>query len=194
MPGGGRWMNFLLFAVIRLHRPAWWGGGLACLSFYLGGLACLSFYTLGALLDHLFCTGNEFQAVWRGIAQCATQIIALLVDIEGVTFWALLGKRANGADTSVLFFGLAAIFFCQWTRKYCFIIAFYCENLHRRWMNRYPVSLMGGQTSFSMVFQALLMQILNYRFCAISSCELFVCAISFLLFLKAFDVGSMFSK
>ena len=38
-----------------------------------------------------------------------------------------LEVRADGANTSVLFLGFCAIFFLQWTRKYCFF-ALTCEN------------------------------------------------------------------
>ena len=44
-------------------------------------------------------------------------------------------------------------------------------------MIRHPVSLRGGQIFFLMVFHAIFCQILNYCFCAISSRELYVCAI-----------------
>ena len=55
--------------------------------------------------------------------------------------------------------------------------AFCCENWHKRWMNRHPVSLRGGQTFFFMAFHTILRQILNFGFSAISSHELSVCAI-----------------
>ena len=44
-------------------------------------------------------------------------------------------------------------------------------------MNRHPVSSRGGETHFLIVFHAIIRQISNYCFCAISSCELSVCAI-----------------
>ena len=44
-------------------------------------------------------------------------------------------------------------------------------------MNRHPVSLRGGQKFFFMAFHAILRQILNFGFSAISSHELSVCAI-----------------
>ena len=36
---------------------------------------------------------------------------------------------------------------CQWSRKYWFF-TFCCENWHKRWMNKQPVRLSGGQTFF----------------------------------------------
>ena len=41
----------------------------------------------------------------------------------------------------------------------------------------HPVSLRGGQTCFLIVFYAILRQILNYCFCAISLRELSICVI-----------------
>ena len=46
-------------------------------------------------------------------------------------------------------------------------------------MNRHPLSLRGGETYFLIVFHAIIRQISNYCFCAISSCKLPVCAISY---------------
>ena len=46
---------------------------------------------------------------------------------------------------NALFFSVAVLFFFQRTRKYRFF-PFCCENWHRRWMNRYPVSLRCSQT------------------------------------------------
>ena len=56
-----------------------------------------------------------------------------------------LGKNAQTAQTRLCYFSLfslAVLFFCHWTRKYCFF-AFCCENWHIRWMNRHPVSFKG---------------------------------------------------
>ena len=72
-----------------------------------------------------------------------------------------------------------AIFLASW-HTITVLFAFCCENWHKRWMNRHPLSL--KQTCCSMVFQATLMQIWNYCFCAISSRELSVCAIFFTFF------------
>ena len=60
---------------------------------------------------------------------------------------------------------------------YWFFFAFSYENWQIWWVNRHPVSLRSGQICFSMVFHAILRQLSNYRFCAISSRELFVCSI-----------------
>ena len=62
-------------------------------------------------------------------------------------------KRADGADTSVLFFRLAVLFFCQWARKYCTVL----------------------------VFHAILRQISNYCFCDIF-CVSFLSVLFFMLF------------
>ena len=52
----------------------------------------------------------------------------------------------RSADTCVLFFRLAVLFFASG---------------HIRWMNRHPVSLRGGQTCFSMAFHHILRQTLS---------------------------------
>ena len=62
--------------------------------------------------------------------------------------------------------------FCQWTHKYRFL-HFCIRFFHIRWMNRHPVS---GQTFFLMGFHAILRQILNYCFDAITLRKLYVCA------------------
>ena len=67
--------------------------------------------------------------------------------------------------------------FCEFFQASCAIFAFYCENWHKRWMNRRPLNLRGGQLCFLMVFHADLRQISNYLFCAISSRERSACAI-----------------
>ena len=48
--------------------------------------------------------------------------------------------------------------------------AFCCEIWHKRWMNRHPEKLRGGQTCFLMVFRAVL-RLSNYFFCSIFSRE-----------------------
>ena len=90
-------------------------------------------------------------------------------------------KRADGADTSVLFFSLAVLVFCKWTRRYCFFSAFCCENWHIRWMKWHPDSLRWSRTCFLAVFHTILSQISNYYFCAISSCK-FLSVLFFMLF------------
>ena len=86
-------------------------------------------------------------------------------------------KNTRTAQTRLCYFsGLLCHFFASW-HAITVLFAFCCENWHIRWMNRHPLSL--KQTCCSMVFQATLMQIWNYCFCAISSHELFVCASTF---------------
>ena len=55
--------------------------------------------------------------------------------------------------------------------------AFCFQNRHIRWMKRHPASFRGGQTSFLVAFYAILRQISNCFFGAISLRELSVCAI-----------------
>ena len=85
-------------------------------------------------------------------------------------------KTRRRADVGCAIFRLAVIIFCWCRRKYCFF-AFYCKNRHIWWMKRHPFSPKGGATCFWMVFHAILRLILKYRFCAISSREISVCAI-----------------
>ena len=60
------------------------------------------------------------------------------------------------------------------------------------WMNRHSLSLKGGQTCFLLVFHAILRLILNYSFCAISSCELSVCSIFYAFYNYEISLPSSF--
>ena len=72
----------------------------------------------------------------------------------------------------------------------------FCAKLVTRclcyWMNRHSLSLKGGQTCFLLAFHAILRLILNYSFCAISSCELSVCSIFYAFYNYEISLPSSF--
>ena len=95
---------------------------------------------------------------------------------HNMTLFIIVGKTSRRHQC--YFPGFLCYFFCHSTitRNYCFF-AFCCENLHRCWMSRHPVLLKG---STSMPFNGISRYLeANFwlSFCAISLCELSVCAI-----------------
>ena len=92
-------------------------------------------------------------------------------------------KNAQTAQTLLCYFSALLCYFLPVDTQVlvnCF--AFCCENWHKRWMNRHPVSLRGGQTCVLMVIHTILRHISNSCFCAVHSRELSVCAILFTFF------------